>query len=167
LTDDAVALPERVAGLLVLLYAQRVAKITRLTTGHVTITSESVEILLGNCPITVPPELGTLVGRLTAERTSDANAEASDGRWLFPGARRGQPLSRRTLLRSLAALAVPATIGRNSAPMELAGEMPAAVISGLLGIHLHRATVWTQDAGNTRPGYAAEPAHRNGAGLHF
>jgi hypothetical protein len=51
--------------------------------------------------------------------------------------------------------------------MELAGEMPAAVISGLLGIHLQRATVWTQDAGNTRRGYAAEHARRNGAGLHF
>lgn len=163
LTDDAVALPERVAGLLVLLYAQRVAKITRLTTGHVTITSASVEILLGDCPITVPPELGTLIGRLTAERTGDAGVEAGDGIWLFPGARRGQPASPRTLLPSLAALGVPATIGRNTALMELAAEMPAAVISGLLGIHLQRATVWTQDAGNTRPGYAAELARRNGA----
>jgi hypothetical protein len=61
-----VALPGRVAGLLVLLYAQRVAKITRLTTRHITITSENVEILLGDRPITVPPELGALIARLIA-----------------------------------------------------------------------------------------------------
>ena len=163
LTDEALALPERVAGLLVLLYAQRVAKVTRLTTGHVTINAENVEIALGECPITVPPEFGTLITRLIAERTDDTVTEASESIWLFPGAKRGQPASSRALLRSLAALGVPATIGRNTALMELAGEMPAAIISGLLGIHLQRATTWTHDAGNTRPGYAAELARRNGA----
>jgi hypothetical protein len=44
--------------------------------------------------------------------------------------------------------------------IELAAEMPAAVISGLLGISIDRATRWAQDAGNTRPGYAAEVANR-------
>jgi hypothetical protein len=91
------------------------------------------------------------------------NTDAQDGIWLFSGARRGQPASPRTLLRSLTALGVPATISRNTALMELAGEMPAAVISRLLGIHLQRATAWTQDAGNTRPAYAGEIARRNGA----
>ena len=45
--------------------------------------------------------------------------------------------------------------------MEMAGEMPAAVITRLLGISLHRATRWTRDAGNTRPGYAAVLSQRN------
>jgi hypothetical protein len=44
--------------------------------------------------------------------------------------------------------------------MEMAGEMPAAVITKLLGISIHRATRWTQDAGNTRPGYATQIARR-------
>lgn len=44
--------------------------------------------------------------------------------------------------------------------MEMAAEMPAAVIARLLGISFDRATRWTHDAGNTRPGYAAELARR-------
>lgn len=167
LTDDTVGLPERVAGLLVLLYAQRVAKITRLTTGHVILNAVSVEILLGGRPIIVPPEFGDLIRSLIAERTGDGTADIDADTWLFPGPRRGQPRSSRELLRTLAGLGVPATIGRNTALMELAGEMPAAVISGLLGLNLQRATTWTQDAGNTRPGYAAAVARRNAAGQRF
>ncbi len=64
------------------------------------------------------------------------------------------------LLRRLATLRVPATVGRSSALIELAADMPATVLSGLLGISLNQATRWTQDAGNTRPGYAADVANR-------
>ena len=45
----------------------------------------------------------------------------------------------------------------------MAAEMAAAVITGLLGISLDRATRRTHDAGNTRPGYAAELARRRSA----
>jgi hypothetical protein len=120
---------------------------------------------LGGQPITVPPEFGDLIRSLIAERTGDRLADSShDDTWLFSGPRRGRPRSSRELLRTLAKLEVPATIGRNTALMELAGEMPAAVISGLLGLNLQRATTWTQDAGNTRPGYAAEVARRASGG---
>jgi hypothetical protein len=44
--------------------------------------------------------------------------------------------------------------------MEMVGEMPAAVITKLLGISLHQATKWTQDTGNTGSGYATEVARR-------
>ena len=66
-------------------------------------------------------------------------------------------------MRRLRDLGVSPTLGRNTALMDMAGEMPAAVITGLLGISLDRATRWTQDAGNTRPGYAAELARRGAA----
>jgi hypothetical protein len=60
----------------------------------------------------------------------------------------------------LRAIGVQVTLGRNTALMEMAGEMPASVITKLLGISLHRATRWTQDAGNTPPGYAMDVARR-------
>ncbi|MFD0337222.1 hypothetical protein ACFVH0_00750 [Streptomyces sp. NPDC127117] len=44
--------------------------------------------------------------------------------------------------------------------MEPAGELPAAVLSDLLGIHIGTATLWSQESGNTHPGYAAETARR-------
>lgn len=60
----------------------------------------------------------------------------------------------------LRGLGVSATLGRNTALMEMVGEMPAAVITKLLGISLHQATKWTQDTGNTGSGYATEVARR-------
>lgn len=53
-----------------------------------------------------------------------------------------------------------ARAGSNTALMNLASELPAVVLSGLLGIHISTATLWAQEAGNTRPGYAAEVARR-------
>jgi hypothetical protein len=160
LTEDTGALADRVAGLLVLLYAQRVTKITRLTTDHVIRTGHGVEIQLGGQPIAVPSAFGDLICSLIAELPHNTTPGTISGAWLFPASRRRQPLSPKVLLRRLAGLGVPATLGRNSALIELAAEMPAAVISGLLGISVDRATRWTQDAGNTRPGYAAEVASR-------
>ncbi|MFJ2566597.1 hypothetical protein ACIO02_27310 [Streptomyces sp. NPDC087568] len=52
-------------------------------------------------------------------------------------------------------------LDRNSALLDLAAELPAVVLSNLLGIHVHTATAWATEAGNTRPGYAAELARRN------
>ncbi|RSN19880.1 hypothetical protein DL990_40955 [Amycolatopsis sp. WAC 01416] len=160
LTEDTDALTDRVAGLLVLLYGQRVTTITRLTTDQVTLNDHGIELLLGGHPIVVPSAFGDLIGNLAAGLPHSTAGGPSDSAWLFPGPRRGQPLSPKVLLRRLAKLGIPATIGRNSALIELAAEMPAAVLSGLLGISIDRATRWTQDAGNTRPGYAAEVANR-------
>jgi hypothetical protein len=159
LNDDTIALTDRIAGLLVLLYAQRAVTITRLTIQHVTIDEDHVQLRLGSQPITVPPVLGDLLVTLVRERAT-ANAVSPNNNWLYPALRLGQPLAPRILQRRLQAIGIPATIGRNSALMELAAEMPAAVLSGLLGISVDRATHWTQDASNTRPGYAAELARR-------
>ena len=58
LSDSSIGVADRVAGLLVLLYAQRTVRITRLTTGHVIVTQASVQLLLGEQPIAVPAALG-------------------------------------------------------------------------------------------------------------
>jgi hypothetical protein len=156
LHDDSIALPDRVAGLLVLLYAQRATRITQLTTGNITITDNGVKLLLGKAPITVPEAFGDLLEALVNDRRA-TTLGSQDEVGLYPTPRLRQPLAPRSLLQRLRALGVPATLGRNTALMEMAGEMPAAVITKLLGISLHRATRWTQDAGNTRPGYAPTP----------
>lgn len=161
LTDNTIAVADRVAGLLVLLYAQRATQITRLTTNHVTVTDNGVQLRLGDQPITVPTAFGDLLNELLDHRRGAAATGPEGSVWLYPAPRLGQALAPRILLHRLRALGIPPTIGRNTALMEMAGEMPAAVITRLLGISLHRATRWTQDAGNTRLSYAAEIAHRD------
>jgi hypothetical protein len=49
-------------------------------------------------------------------------------------------------------------IARNSALIELAGELPAAVIARLLGFSVKRAVTWNAEAGNSNPRYAAAVA---------
>ncbi len=158
LNDDTIATSDRAAGLLILLYGQRAARITQLTTEHVIINQDGVELLLANTPISLPPTVGELVLQLLPDRRSATTPDQET--WLYPAKRLGQPLSPRDLLGRLRALGISPTLGRNTALMEMAAEMPAAVISRMLGISLDRATRWTQDAGNTRPGYAAELTRR-------
>ncbi|WP_433264820.1 hypothetical protein ACQPZF_36180 [Actinosynnema sp. CS-041913] len=157
LHDNTIATMDRVAGLLVLLYAQRAIHITQLTTEQITRTGTSSKLLIGAQPIHLPDKLGNLITQLTTHRAYAMSAN----NWLFPGARPGRPLTPNTLIRRLHAIGIPATVGRNTALMDLAAEMPAAVLSQLLGISTDRAARWNHDAGNTRPGYAAEVARRN------
>ncbi|MPZ82803.1 MAG: hypothetical protein GEV28_21330 [Actinophytocola sp.] len=72
LHDDSIALPDRVAGLLVLLYAQRAARITQLTIGNVTVTDDGVELLLGKASIATPEAFGDLLEALVNDRRATA-----------------------------------------------------------------------------------------------
>jgi transglutaminase-like putative cysteine protease len=67
----------------------------------------------------------------------------------------GRPLSAPQLAALLRSLGIPARLARNSALIDLAAQLPAAVLSQLLGIHLQTATAWTIEAGNTWLRYAA------------
>ncbi len=92
LTDDAVDPSDRVAGLLVLLYAQRAAGVSRLTIDHVIVDDESVRLRLGARPLAVPEPLAAMVVDLVATRSGHATlGDRGTSRWLFPG---GQPGAR-------------------------------------------------------------------------
>ena len=54
LHDDAHAIEDRVAGLLVLLYGQPLARIARLTRDQVTDSPSGVTLLLGTMPVELP-----------------------------------------------------------------------------------------------------------------
>lgn len=120
-----------------------------------------MELRLGDEPIDVPTAFGALLEQLLDHRSGAAATGPEDSVWLYPAPRLGQPLASRVLRRRLCALGIAPTRGRNTALMEIAGEMSAAVINRLLGISLHRATRWSQDAGNTRPSYAADIARQS------
>ena len=72
LHDENLDPEDRVAGLLVLIYAQRAAAISRPTTSHVTTSPDGVFLRLGEEPVLLPEPLDTLVLRLAATRTGHA-----------------------------------------------------------------------------------------------
>ena len=71
--------------------------------------------------------------------------------WLFPGGRSGRHLSPSQMGVRLRRIGISPRIARNTALIELAGELPAAVLAKLLGFSIKRAVTWNIEAGNTNP----------------
>ena len=61
LHDDTLKPEDRVAGLLVVLYAQTAATVSRLTTGHIQASGNTVQIRLGREPVVLPEPLDALI----------------------------------------------------------------------------------------------------------
>jgi hypothetical protein len=162
LRDTTIDTVDRAAGLLLLCYAQPPARICQLTTSHVLTTKEGgVQLKLGPKPLDLPAPLGEIILGLASNRKGHAVTGHTDNHpWLFPGGVPGHHLSADRLAYRLKRLQIPPRSSRNTALMELAAEMPAKVLSDLLGISIESAAGWTQEAGNTRPRYAAEIIRR-------
>ena len=161
LHDDALATEDRVAGLLVLLYGQPLARIARLTRGQVTDSPGGVTLLLGTMPIELPEPLGGLVRRLLGHRHGRAVVgRTSDHPWLFPGGAPGHQISTAHLKARLAAIGIHGRSGRNTALMDLAVKLPPVALARLLGIHINTAGTWAERAGGSHAAYAAQVSRR-------
>ena len=141
--DDTVKVEERVAGLLVLLYAQRITTISRLTLVDVETSHGHVQLRLGDEPVRLPAPLDALVLDLVAHRRGQA-ALGDNGRsmWLFPGGRPGRPLSAERFGRGISLLGLRPGQARSSALFQLATDLPAAVLARMLGMSIGAAVQW-------------------------
>jgi len=162
LLHDATLNPEdRVAGLLVLLYAQWPSVISRLTLGHVHADDQQVQLSLGREPVILPEPLAGLVRQLLASRRGHA-AIGDDGAsaWLFPGGQPGRPISSYRLAERLRDHGIYSGQARSTALFQLATDLPAAVLARLLGIHITVAVAWQRASSGDWAAYAAEVSRR-------
>jgi hypothetical protein len=161
LFDDTIDTADRVAGLLVLLYAQRAAAIARLTVTHVHHDHDNVRLSLGDRPVVLPEPLGPLVLDLVATRRGHATlGELGTSPWLFPGGQPGRPISADRLNQRLHRHGIHAGPARSTALFQLATELPAAVIARMLGVHIKVAVQWQKAAGGDWTNYAADYSRR-------
>jgi hypothetical protein len=109
----------------------------------------------------VPTPVDRLLAELVEQRRGYAAIDVGTNPWLFPGGRSGRHLSPSQMGVRLRRIGVSPRIARNTALIELAGELPAAVLAKLLGFSIKRAVTWNIEAGNTRPRYAAAVARRS------
>jgi hypothetical protein len=93
-------LSDRVAGLLVLFYAQPVSRIITLTIADVILDADTVLLRLGDPPSPAPEPLAGLLREPLAHRRSFRGPNA-DTDWLFPGRRAAQPMVSRNLSERL------------------------------------------------------------------
>jgi hypothetical protein len=161
LHDNSVKPEDRVAGLLVLLYAQYPATLSRLTLGHVQAADGQVRILLGREPIVLPEPLDALVLKLVATRRGKAAlGDQGTSPWLFPGGQPGHPISAFGLAERLRQLGIRSGQSRSAALFQLATDLPAAVLARMLGIHIAVAVAWQRASAGDWTAYAAEISRR-------
>ena len=161
LHDHTVNPVDRVAGLLVLLYAQTPAAISRLTLEQVGTTEHQVRLRLGREPIALPEPLAGLVLDLLARRRGHAAlGDQGTSPWLFPGGRPGQPISAYQLAERLRQLGLRPAQSRSTALFGLTTELPAAVLARLPGIHIKVAVAWQRASAGDWTTYAADYSHR-------
>ena len=155
---------DRVAGLLVLLYAQQPATISRLTLDHLQISPDSTRLRLGREPVVLPEPLAGLVRDLASTRRGHAVIGApGTSPWLFPGGQPGRPISAMQLADRLRNLGLSPAQSRSAALFQLATELPAAILARMLGIHISVAVAWQRASAGDWATYAADVSRRGSA----
>lgn len=159
--DDALPADQRVAALLVLLFAQRATAISQLTVDDITERDGEMKIRLGREPVVVPAPIAGLVRQIARSRVGHATIGDDAGSpWLFPGGRPGRPISAARLTERLREIGIYAGPARSTALFQLAGELPAAILARLLGIHISVAVKWQRAASGDWTAYAADVSRR-------
>lgn len=162
LHDDSLKAEGRVAGLLVLLYAQSTTAISRLTLEHVHVGERDVRLRLGREPIVLPEPLDALVRELVGSRHGHATVgDRGTSRWLFPGGQPGRPISAPRLGERLHELGLRPGQARSTALFGLAAELPAALLARLLGISISVAVAWQRASSGDWTNYAADYSRRS------
>jgi len=148
-------LTERLVALLILLYAQPLTKVARLSIDDITTADGQMLIRLGDPPAPVPPPFDTLISQYLAERPNLTTATNAGSPWLFPGRRAGQPLHPTTFRLRLHRLGIPNLTGRSRALREMLLQAPPAVVAGMLGYSADKAEAIAAETGATWKRYAA------------
>ena len=162
LADDTLNPRDRFSGLLVLLYAQSVASISRMTTDQVEIEGALVRLRLGSVPVVLPEALASLAVRLVGQTKGHATVgDDGSSHWLLPGGQPGRHIHAESLRQRLMALGIKPGAAHSTAMFQLAAEVPAAVLAQMLGMHVEVAVAWQQASSGDWMAYAAEAGRRN------
>lgn len=155
LHEPGLAIPDRVAAALVVLFAQPLARIARLQVTDVLLDDGTVRLRLADSPIELPSPLDEHVRQLLSVRRPRVAADIADHGWLFPGGAPGQPINPGGLSRRLRRIGVQPSAHRHSALVQLCAQLPAAVVSDLIGVSVQTAQRWAEIAGRPWADYIA------------
>jgi hypothetical protein len=155
LHDDHFAPTDRLAGLLVVLFAQKTTTIAMLTRDQVTISDDGVAtVTLGNAPLELPPAITPVVETLiSATHGHGVIGRSAPNPWLFPGLRPGQHISTGRLAIRLQTIGIDPRPTRIAAIADIARQIPASSP----GSWASRSTRQPDGANSQAPTTAATP----------
>ena len=130
-----------------------------MTTGQITTRDGQVLVRFGQHEVPVPDSLGQILTDLIAAgRSHTGTGSPITSPWLFPGGMPGQPITPSRLGERLRALGIQAMPGRRAALIDLAAQLPAAVLADCLNLSPGTAVRWMHQAGADWNRYAADIA---------
>ena len=147
LANTALDPRDRLAGSLVLLYAQPITRIARLATSDINACPDVVAIRLGRGVLALPEPL--------AEIALEVHRNAGESRWLFPGRHAGCHLSPDYLRHRLKTHGITSSCARQGALLALATRLPAPILAERFGFHQARTARWARAAGAEYADYVA------------
>jgi len=159
LTGSSESLPYRVAGMLLLLYAQPLVRLVTLQMSAVVEDEAGMTIALGSQPIDVPEPFASLIREHLATRPNLRTGAGPESPWMFPGTLAGRHLHPNTVMDRLRELGINLLGARNRALGELVLECPPSLVAEALGYSpqvafLHAAKAaepWARYAGRRIP----------------
>lgn len=110
------------------------------------IAASSIDLMLGDKPVRLPPRLAQLVLEL-ADSPCDRSAvgrAVGTTQFLFPGRVPGRPAHATSFANKLNRHDIKITAVRNTARITLAPDLPAAVLADLSDMHINTAVRWLQ-----------------------
>jgi hypothetical protein len=146
LTDPQIDLRDRVAGLLIVVFSQRISHLVLLTIDDVHEQDGQVHLAIGRDPLLLPEPIATLTRQLRQQ---------SDSTWLIHGGRNGNHLSEVFMRERLTKLGIKALPARTAANHELASRLPSAILADLLGYADQTTERWAKLAAGDWTRYAA------------
>jgi len=158
LHDETIRLHTRIAGLLMLLFAQPITNICAMRTDQVDTSSpDNVLVTFENTPIEMPEALAELI-RTHLSRRGQASYASRDNGWLFPGGIPGRPLVTKTIRGQLVDRGIKPHSARHAALFALSGQVPHMILAQSLGISQTAATRWAALASRDWGQYVSQRA---------
>lgn len=145
---------DRAAAVLLLVFGQPLTRISRMTSDQIERRGSRTILRVTDDEILVPAPFNEILfrhlSRLPHQTTA---AHRGDPRWLFPGARPGQPVSQRTLTTRLQDAGINLRAARNATLRALVLEVPAAIVADSLGYSYQIADKHRRNSGATFSNY--------------
>ena len=156
LTGTSESLPYRVAGMLLLLYAQPLVRVVTFPTSIIddADADSGMGIVLGTHPTDVPERFASLVREHLAARPNLRTGAGPDSPWLFPSTLAGRHLHPNTVMARLRDLGVNLLGARNRAIGELVLECPPSLVAEALGYSAQVAFLHAEKAAEPWARYA-------------
>jgi hypothetical protein len=158
LEGDSESLSYRVAGILLLLFAQPVTKVAALRTSAITFAENDLAISLGKEPIPVPPPFANmLAGYVDSRPHLRAAGGLATSPWLFPSVRPGRHRQPQEIMERLGRLGIDLLGARNTALQSLVVAAPPPLVAELLGYSYNTAQRHAEIAAQPWARYVTSP----------